>query len=88
MKFLEYMNQKYKTRKDKTNMYGVGISDAEFRQFIITYLLGEDYIITDPISQSQINEIALNDILTKYSKSYRKEKETSESDSPKIYCRF
>lgn len=74
MKFLEYMAQKYETRKDKTNMYRIGISDAKFRQFIITYLLGKDYIMTDPISQSQINEIALNDILTKYSKTYRKEK--------------
>src|SRR5574344_296529 len=69
----EVMNHKYKTRKDKDNIFGVGLTDAEFREFIIDYLLGKDWYVVDPLSQTQINEIALYEILEKYSKRYRKE---------------
>jgi len=74
MSLFEYMSEKYKNRPDKDNIFGVGISDKEFRQFMIDYLLGEDWYVVDPIGQSQINEIALYEILEKYSKRYRKEK--------------
>lgn len=69
----EFMDERYKNRKDKDNIYGVGISDAEFRRFIINYLLGEDWYVVDPLGQTQVNEIALYNILDKYSKRYRKE---------------
>lgn len=70
----EYMNHKYSNREDKDNIFGVGVTDAEFRHFIIDYLLGSDWYVVDPLGQTQINEIALNDILNKYSKRYRKER--------------
>ena len=70
----EYMNDKYNNREDKDNLFGVGVTDAEFRQFIIDYLLGSDWYVVDPLSQAQVNEIALNDILNKYSKRYRTER--------------
>ena len=69
----EVMSHKYKNRKDKDNIFGVGLTDAEFRMFIIDYLLGKDWYVADPLSQTQINEIALYEILEKYSKRYRKE---------------
>ena len=69
----EYMNERYANREDKDNIFGVGVSDAEFRMFIIDYLLGTDWYIVDPLGQTQINEIALYEILEKYSKKYRKE---------------
>ncbi len=68
MKFTEFMNERYKNREDKDNMFGVGISDAEFRRFAIDYLLGEDWYVADPLGQTQINEIALKEILEKYSR--------------------
>lgn len=74
MTLIEYMNKKYAEREDKDNIFGVGISDAEFRRFIIHYLLGEDWYVVDPLGQTQVNEIALYEILKKYSKRYRKEK--------------
>ena len=74
MKLTEFMDERYKNREDKDNMFGVGVSDAEFRAFIIDYLLGEDWYVVDPIGQTQINEIALYEILEKYSKRYWKEK--------------
>jgi len=73
MKLTEFMDERYKNREDKNNIFGVGVSDAEFRAFIIDYLLGEDWFVVDPLSQTQVNEIALYQILKTYSKRYRKE---------------
>lgn len=73
MTLSEFMDERYRNRKDKDNMYGVGVSDAEFRRFVIDYLLGEDWYVTDPIGRTQINEIALYQVLKKYSRRYRKE---------------
>lgn len=73
MNLTEFMDERYKNRENKDNIFGVGISDAEFRAFIIDYLLGEDWYVVDPLGQTQINEIALYEILEKYSKRYRKE---------------
>ena len=74
MTLTEFFNKKYRERKDKNNMYGVGMSDTEFRQFIIDYLLPDDWYVTDPLGQSQINEIAIYEILEKHSKKFRKER--------------
>lgn len=73
MKLTEFMDKRYKNREDTDNMFGVGVSDAEFRKFIIDYLLGEDWCVVDPLGQTQINEIALYEILKKHSKRYREE---------------
>ena len=69
----EYMKEKYDNREDKDNIFCVGITDAEFRKFAIEYLLGEDWYVVDPLGREQINEIALGEILTKYSRRYKKE---------------
>ena len=74
MTLTEFMDERYKNREDKDNIFGVGVSDAEFRQFIIDYLLGENWYVVDPLGQTQVNEIALYEILGRYSKKYRKEK--------------
>ena len=68
-----YMQKKYENREDKDNIFGAGISDAEFRKFCIDYLLGKDWYTIDPLGQEQVNEVALYEILQKYSKRYRKE---------------
>ena len=73
MKLFEFLKEKYDNREDKDNIFGVGISDAEFRAFIIDYILGEDWYVVDPLGQTQINEIALHEILEKCSKRYKKE---------------
>ena len=80
MTLTEFMDERYKNRKDKDNIFGVGISDTEFRRFITDYLLGENWYVTDPLGQTQINEIALYEILEKYSKRYKKECKEAESD--------
>lgn len=73
MTYTDFIEDKYKNREDKNNIFGVGISDREFVRFAIDYLLGEDWYVVDPIGQTQINEIALHEILEKYSRRYRKE---------------
>ncbi len=73
MTLTAFMDERYKNRKDKNNMFGVGVSDAEFRAFIIDYLLGENWHVVDPLGQTQVNEIALYEILEKHSKRFRKE---------------
>lgn len=65
MNLTEFMCERYKNREDKDNIFGVGVSDAEFRAFIIDYLLGQDWYVVDPLGQTQINEIALYEILEK-----------------------
>jgi len=51
------------------NMYPEGISDSEFRKQVIEdYLLEKDWCVADPISQNQINAIALYEIQLKYKK--------------------
>jgi hypothetical protein len=73
MTITEYMKNKYDNREDKDNIFGVGITDDEFRKFAIDYLLGEDWYVTDSVGQTQVNEIALDAILSKYSKRFKKE---------------
>ena len=68
------MRKKYADREDKDNIYGVGITDTEFRRFAIDYLLGPNWYVADSIGKDQINEIALYEILEKFSSRYRKEK--------------
>ncbi len=74
MTLTEFLLQKYEETEDKGNMYCVGISDAEFRYFIMQYLLPDGWHVTDPLAQSQINEIAICEILQKHSKQFRKER--------------
>ena len=73
MDLFNFINEKYSNREDKDNIFGVGISDSEFRAFIIDYILGEDWHVTDSLGRNQINEIALHEILKKCSKRYKKE---------------
>ena len=73
MNFIEYMKKRNREREDKDNMYPVIMSDREALNFLEDYLLGDDYQITDPISNAQANVIVVHDILYKYSKRYRKE---------------
>ena len=71
--YIDFINEKESKRKDKDNIYCVGITDREFVVFIIKYLLGEDWYVADTLGPDQINQVALEEILDKYSKDFRKE---------------
>lgn len=48
------------------NLYGKGITDSEFKDCIIKVLLGTGYYIADPISNNQVNEVVLEEIIQQY----------------------
>ena len=57
------------------------ISGQEALNILTKYLLGEDWYIVDPINQAQANTIIVDEILSKYSKKYKKEKKIREKNS-------
>ena len=71
--YIDFILEKEKNREDKDNIYCTGISDREFVIFAIKYLLGDDWYVTDPLGSNQIIQVALEEILDKYSKKFRKE---------------
>lgn len=73
--YIDFIKEKESKREDKDNIYCAGVTDREFVHFIIIYLLGENWHVTDPLGHDQINQIALEEILYCYSKRFRKEYE-------------
>ena len=71
--YIDFIKEKESKREDKENLYCTGITDREFVNFIIDYLLGEDWYTVDPLSHNKINQVALEEILENYSKRFRKE---------------
>lgn len=48
------------------NIYHKPMSDAEFREIIISYFLGNGWYIEDPLSQEQANTEASYEIVKRY----------------------
>lgn len=67
-KYNDFMTKKYANRKDKENIYGVGLTDKEFVNFIVHIILGEDWYVVDSIGHNQVNEVAFERILDKLDK--------------------
>ena len=59
----EWLRKRYAKRKDKDNIFLVGITDAEFREWAIRILLGDDWYVVSPLGKHQINEVALEEII-------------------------
>ena len=59
----EWLRKRYAKRKDKDNIFLVGITDAEFREWVIRILLGDEWYVVSPLGQHQINEVALEEII-------------------------
>ena len=71
--YTDFILEKEKNREDKGNIYCAGISDREFVNFAIKYLLGDNWYVNNPLGYEQINQVALEEILTNYSERFRKE---------------
>ena len=71
--YIDFIIEKEKNREDKDNIYCSGITEREFIKFSIKYLLGDNWHVVDPLGHNQILQIALEEILDKYSKEFRKE---------------
>lgn len=59
----EWLDKKYAERKDKDNILPVGMTDAEFREWAIRILIGDGWVVTTPIGNDQINEVAMEEII-------------------------
>ena len=71
--YIDFIEEKEKNREDKDNIYCSGITEREFIKFSIKYLLGDNWYVIDPLGYNQTIQIALEEILYKYSKEFRKE---------------
>ena len=71
--YIDFIFKKERSREDKDNIYCTGITAEEFVHFAIIYLLGDDWHVVDSLGYNQINQVALEEILTNYSERFRKE---------------
>lgn len=62
-KYDEWMDIKYAKREDKDNILPVGMTDAEFCEWVRHILLGDDWYAVMPMGNDQINEEALEEII-------------------------
>jgi len=63
----------YDKHKDPDNVYPPAMDSQFALNILIDYILGEDWYVVDPLSNNQINTVAVDCILYKCSKKYRKE---------------
>lgn len=71
--YIDFIEEKEKNREDKDNIYCTGITEREFIKFSIKYLLGDNWYVIDPLGYNQTIQMALEEILDRYSKEFRKE---------------
>lgn len=62
-KYNAWIRDKYAKRFDPENIYPIGITDTEFRQWIVRLFLGDDWYIVDPLGHDQCNEKILEEII-------------------------
>lgn len=71
--YIDFIKEKEKNREDNENIYCTGITEREFIKFSIKYLLGDNWYVIDPLGYNQTIQMALEEILDRYSKEFRKE---------------
>lgn len=59
----EWLDRRYTEREDKDNILPVGITNTEFREWAIRILIGDGWVVTTPIGNDQINEVAMEEII-------------------------
>ena len=70
MNFSEWL---YEQEKDSNNILAPSLNSQLALSFLIDYLLDDNWCISYSASEGQSNAHAVDDILTKYSKRYKKE---------------
>ena len=71
--YIDFIVEKEFNREDKDNIYCMGITEKEFIKFAIKYLLGDNWCVAELIGYNQTIQMALEEILCKYSKKFKKE---------------
>lgn len=62
-KYKQWNIKRYENRKDKENIFPIGLTDQEFVKQVTNIFLGEGYYCVDPLSHNQINEVILRNII-------------------------
>lgn len=70
----EWNKERYNNRKDKDNIFPIGISNGQFVEIITNLFLGSDWYCVNPLSRDQINEEILEEILFKITGKSSKER--------------
>lgn len=77
---VEFINRLKKRREDQMKLlpkerdiFPIETSAQDAINILCQGLLGEDWYIVDPIGNSQVNTLIVDEILYKYNKEYRKE---------------
>lgn len=77
---VEFINRLKKRREDQMKLlpeerdiFPIATNAQDAINILCQGLLGEDWYIVDPIGNSQINTLIVDEILYKYNKEYRKE---------------
>ena len=70
MNFAEWL---YEQEKDSSNILAPSLNSQLALSFLIDYLLDDNWYIDYSASEGQNNAHAVDEILTKYSKRYKKE---------------
>lgn len=65
---------RYDERVDKYNIFPIGLTDSEFRNYIVEILLGGWYSI-NPLGHNQVNEEALEEIIYRLTSKTPKERD-------------
>ena len=71
LKFREHLDKISKERN--CGILTPPTTDREAVEFLLDYLLGEDWYVVDPLSHEQVNTQMIHAILLRYSRRYRKE---------------
>lgn len=69
MTFNQWLDENW----EENNLFPPCLPGNKAVDFLVQYLLGEDYYIVNPLCSEQANCEFVHDILFKYSKKYRKE---------------
>lgn len=71
--YIDFIVEKEFYREDKDNIYCTGITEREFIKSAIKYLLRDNWCVADSLGYNQTIQMALEEILHRYSKKLKKE---------------
>ena len=70
----KWNKERYNNRKDKENIFPIGINDREFVEIITNIFLGSNWYTPNSITHNQVNEEILEEILFKVTGKTSKER--------------
>ena len=73
--FYDWQRKADAEQENEENIFPPSMTDREALEILTHYLLGDDWIVVDPLSYGQVNTMRVYDILCKHSREFREERE-------------